>query len=216
MAIGSWGRFLWNWVWELTGNVSLTLTPGASHYALYPNYMGTISVELVPNSFVVVDWANYTGTVAIQIIPGSEASYELYYSGPLPSGLYAWVDEGENRSANILLGVTSPDSNTYLGIFSNNLTIAETLTLASFTEPSTGGYARKALARGSWVIGADYAEYYVQTFYPSSGSWTIYGCFLGTSIDGSGKLLFAERLTGAPWTISQQSPLKLSPRITFR
>jgi len=102
-----------------------------------------------------------------------------------------WCDEGENRVLNILFGSTAVDSNLYLGLFTNTTEPAESANLAAISEPSGNGYERKTLARGSWTINADLASYAQQVF-TATGNWgNVYGYFIATSSDGSGKLLGA-------------------------
>jgi hypothetical protein len=101
-----------------------------------------------------------------------------------------WVDEGENRVLNILLGAQAPDNVLYLGLLTNITEPGETATLASLTEPSGFGYAREPLNRGEWTIVADLATYEEQVMLASGGDWgDIYGYFIATSSDASGKLL---------------------------
>jgi len=125
------------------------------------------------------------------------------------------VNEGENRILNQLLGSTAVDSKLYLGLFTNNAEPAETAALTDITEPSGGTYARKELDRGSWTIADDAASYAEQTFAASGASWgSVYGYFIATSADGSGKLLFVEAFSGGAYNITDGSSIKITPKIT--
>ena len=125
------------------------------------------------------------------------------------------VNEGENRILNILFGSTSVDSNLYLGLYMDTSEPAETASLSDLTEPSGNGYARIQVQRGSWSITNDVAEYAEQTFQASGGDWgDVYGYFIGTSTDDSGKLLFVEDFSGGPFTINDGSSIKVTPKVT--
>jgi len=124
------------------------------------------------------------------------------------------VNEGENRILNILLGATAVDSNLYLGLYTNETEPAETDALAQITEPSENGYARKTLARGSWDISADLASFAQQTF-AATGAWgNVYGYFIATSSDGTGKLMFVEQFTNGPYNVQNNGDeIKVTPSV---
>ncbi len=126
-----------------------------------------------------------------------------------------WVDEGELRVAQILFGAQSPDTTLYLGLYTNTTEPAETANLAAITEPSGNGYARIPLSRGTWTVAADYAQYAQQTFTAAGGNWgNVYGYFIATSADGSGKLLGVEQFTGAPFVVNDGDSVKITPKVT--
>lgn len=124
------------------------------------------------------------------------------------------VNEGENRILNILLGATAVDSNLYLGLYTNETEPAETDALVQITEPSGNGYERKTLARGSWSITDDLASFAQQTF-AATGAWgNVYGYFISTSSDGSGKLLFVEQFTNGPYNVQNNGDeIKVTPSV---
>lgn len=125
-----------------------------------------------------------------------------------------WCDEGENRTLNILFGALSVDATLYLGLYTNSSEPGEAATLASITEPSGGGYARKSLTRGSWSIVADLASYAQQTFTASGADWgNVYGWFIATSADGSGKLEAVGQFSGAPFNVTDGSNVKVTPQL---
>jgi len=125
-----------------------------------------------------------------------------------------WVDEGENRVADILFGSQAVDGTLYIGLYTNDPEPAETANLAALTEPSGGGYARKALTRGSWTITGDHADYAQQVFTASGAAWgNVYGWFLATSLDGSGKLLCVEHFP-APYNIQDGGSVTVVPKVT--
>lgn len=127
-----------------------------------------------------------------------------------------WVDEGEYRVADILFGAQAVDANTYLGLYENTTEPAETANLAAITEQAGGtGYSRKTLARGSWTITGDYAQFAQQTFTASGGAWgDQYGYFLATSSDGTGKLLCVEHFSNGPYNVQDGGSVKVTPKIT--
>lgn len=130
-----------------------------------------------------------------------------------------WVDAGENDVVNILFAATSPWTNTYLGIYSDAVEPGENAGLPTqgnpITEISGAGYSRKTLARGSWTITGDYAQYTQQTFTASGGSWSnCYGYFIATSSDNTGKLLCVEHFTGGPFNVPDGGSIKITPKIT--
>ena len=126
-----------------------------------------------------------------------------------------WVDEGENRVVDILFGTQAVDANTYLGLYTNTTEPAETANLAAITEPSGGAYGRKTLARGSWTISGDYAQYAQQTFTATGGAWgNVYGYFIATSVDATGKLLCVEHFTNGPYNVQDGGSVKITPKIT--
>ena len=124
-------------------------------------------------------------------------------------------DEGENRIANILLGATPVDGVLYLGLYKNVTEPAETVSLSDLTEVSGYGYARKSLARGSWVITASSAVYSQRTFLADGGDWgSVYGYFIGTTIDDSGKLIGLEHFD-SPYSIIDTKGIKITPTLIF-
>lgn len=124
------------------------------------------------------------------------------------------VDEGENRILNILFKATAVDDNLYLGLYTNETEPAEAAALANITEPSENGYERKTLARGSWSITDDLASFAQQTF-AATGAWgNVYGYFIATSSDGSGKLLFVEQFTNGPYNVQNNGDeIKVTPKV---
>jgi len=130
-----------------------------------------------------------------------------------------WVDEGENRVANILFGAQAVDANTYMGIYTDAAEPGETATLPGgavpITELSGTGYARITLARGTWAITGDHADYAQQTFTAGAGGWAnCYGYFIASSSDNSGKLIAVEHFTGGPFNVPDGGSIKITPKIT--
>src|SRR3972149_1032605 len=126
-----------------------------------------------------------------------------------------WVNEGETRTLQILFGSQAVDPNVYLGLYTNTTEPLEGDNLASISEPSGFGYARKTLARGSWVITDDHADFAQQILTCVGGAWgNVYGYFIATSIDGSGKLLCVEHFSNGPYNVQDGGSVKVTPKIT--
>jgi hypothetical protein len=110
-----------------------------------------------------------------------------------------FMDEGSNRTANILLGTQAVDGTLYLGIYKNSTEPALADGLSALTEPSGSGYARIPLTRGLWTIIGGLATYASQRFDNSGTNWgDIWGCFVCTTLTGTtGKLLAIDHLEEA-------------------
>lgn len=126
------------------------------------------------------------------------------------------VDQGENKVATVFFNNTGGLANMYLGLYTNATEPAETATLASLTEITGGGYARKTLAAASWTVTADVAQFAEQSFTASGGSWTgVYGYFLATTIDGTGLLLFVETMPNTPYNVPDGGSVRVTPKVTI-
>ena len=123
-----------------------------------------------------------------------------------------WMDEGENRVAEMLFGSQPVYGVLYLGLYKNTVEPPETYGISNLTEVTGTGYARKALARGSWVITGGLAEYAQQTFSASSTWGNVYGYFLATTNDGAAKLLAIEHFD-APYSIESGKGVKITPKV---
>lgn len=129
----------------------------------------------------------------------------------MPSKL---CDEGEHRIADILLGTQPVDGALYLGLYNDVSEPEEDATIASLSEITGSGYARKTLTRGAWVITGDCAEYAEQTLL-ASGDWgNVTGYFIATSTDDSGKLIAIEHFDTAR-EVEDTKGLKITPKITI-
>jgi hypothetical protein len=124
-----------------------------------------------------------------------------------------WVNEGENRVLDILVGSQAVDSALYLGLYTDSSEPGETATLSTITEVNGAGYARKTLARGSWTIADDLATFAKQTF-TASGVWgQVTGYFIGTSSNNTGKLLAVESFAEGSFNMVNGSVLGLVPKL---
>jgi hypothetical protein len=89
-----------------------------------------------------------------------------------------------------------------LKLYTNDYTCTETSVIGDFTEATVVGYAHKTLATGTWVVStatnittASYAE---QEFLPTTAV-SCYGYMVSNSVGTV--LIYAERFTGAPFTL---------------
>jgi hypothetical protein len=124
-----------------------------------------------------------------------------------------WHNEGLNRVLNILLGAQAVDGAYYLGLYKNVTELAAGAALADLEEPSGYGYNRITLSRGSWSIVDNAATFAKQTFLADGGDWgDIYGWFLGTTLNNTGKLLASEHFT-TKLTVKDGKGIKIIPKV---
>ncbi len=99
-----------------------------------------------------------------------------------------------------------------LGLFTNSVNLAalKALPLTSITEPTGGGYARKALTDASWVNTAGVVTYPLQTFTVASGGYTgqVYGYFIATT-GTTPRLLTIEVDPAGPYTLNAGDPYNI-------
>jgi len=125
-----------------------------------------------------------------------------------------WVDEGENKVLDILLGATPVDATLYLGLYQDVTEPGEADGLVDITEPSGNGYARIALSRGSWSIVDDLATYAERTFTAGGGDWgDITGAFITDVASGTAGDLIAVQSFVATRTINDGDSLKVIPKV---
>lgn len=124
-----------------------------------------------------------------------------------------WMDEGENRIANILFGSTPVDGELWLGLYKNSSEPEETATLADISEVSGSGYSRKKLTRGNWTVTGSVAEYAQQIFKALTNWGDVYGYFIATTVNDTGELLAIEHFS-VPYTVEANKGIKVTPKIT--
>jgi hypothetical protein len=126
-------------------------------------------------------------------------------------------NDGENLIANMIFKNVDANRGTslQLGLFTNATGVDETITLASITEPTGGGYARITLADASWSVVADLASYAMQTFTATGSAYVgaIYGYFIATT-GTTPKLLAIEIDPVGPYTMAQNDVYDITPNIT--
>lgn len=126
-------------------------------------------------------------------------------------------NQGEQLVLEAITNKTQPQD-LDLCLYKNDVTPGETDTEATYTVADFTGYATIQLTAASWTTtpGAPTEiAYPQQTFTSSAGSQnqTIYGYYLKQRT--SGKLVYAERFSGAPYTIvNNGDQIKVTPKIT--
>ncbi len=107
------------------------------------------------------------------------------------------------------------DANLELGLFTN-VAPGETITEATLTEPTGGGYARISLVDGTWTFAGDPAKasYAQQTFSPSGAAFTgsVQGYFIATnSAGGTKRIYMIEVDSNGPYTLNDGDEYKVTP-----
>jgi len=100
-----------------------------------------------------------------------------------------------------------------LGLFTNT-TLDETITEATISEPTGGGYARKILTDANWGVVNSVSSYLQQTFTAGAGGYSlpVYGYFISTiSATGTKRILYAEIDPNGPYVMSENDTYKVTP-----
>lgn len=112
---------------------------------------------------------------------------------------FVCVNSGALVIAKYITNDLAPN-NLVLKLYSNNATLAKSMTLASLTEVTATGYAPITLT-GPWsytqISDITTAHHPIQTFTFTSGT-TIYGYFI---VDTLNTLIFVQSFTDGPYTI---------------
>ena len=123
--------------------------------------------------------------------------------------------QGENMVLEMIVNKTAPQ-NLVMRLFSSNTTPGETDTEATYTEATFSGYSAATLTGASWNAAASGQITYAQQTFAcdnDSANENIYGYYC-TQVT-SGKLLYAERFTDAPYLVSNNGDqIKITPTIT--
>lgn len=131
-------------------------------------------------------------------------------------------NEGETLRGQMVWAraLTDRDADLELGLFTNS-SPAESITEATITEPTGGGYARKTLTDGSWSDadsnGDRVFSYAQQTFTPSGAAYSgsVQGYFIASiSAGGTQRLLAIEVDGNGPYTLNDGDDYNITPRIT--
>ena len=125
-------------------------------------------------------------------------------------------NEGEHLVANLLFKNADVDRGTNLdiGLFTNT-TAPETITAATFTEPTGGGYARKTLTDASWTVTNDIASYAIQTWTVATTDYTgsVYGYFIVTK-GTTPRIIAIEVDPAGPYAMIVNDTYSVTPSIT--
>ena len=115
-----------------------------------------------------------------------------------------WCNEGTHQLMGVYFkGVTAPTI--YLGLYYNlGQQPVSTMTLAGlYSEPSTGGYARIALAGSDFTLTANQVVAAVKTFTPTGADWgPMDGWFICDVASGTaGKLIAIQPFSDGPYNL---------------
>ena len=109
-----------------------------------------------------------------------------------------WTREGSVNLARIYLNNQSQNAKLYFGLFTNNPSDASlnNLTLSDLVEPTAVSYARTEIPPSNWVVTDELSVYPAIEYEVGLEAFgTIYGCFVATTLDNSGKLLAIHKYT---------------------
>lgn len=124
-------------------------------------------------------------------------------------------DQGENIALEAIVNKTAPQT-LILRLFKSNTTPGEADTEATYTEADFTGYSAISLTGASWGAASGGTIAYAEQSFPSSAgsqNQPVYGYYLTQTT--SGKLVYAERFTDAPYTIVNNGDvIKVTPTIS--
>lgn len=126
--------------------------------------------------------------------------------------------DGEMTALKAWLNNTAGQDQT-LKLYKSNTTPANTDTAATYTESTFTGYSSKSLTGASWTFTAgnpSHADFAQQTFTSSANQTAenAYGYLVIQTT--SGKIMWAERFTGAPYVIQNlNDAIQVTPVVTM-
>lgn len=128
-------------------------------------------------------------------------------------------DEGETLIGQVIHQRTHADrdADLELGLFTDTAP-GETITEATISEPTGGGYARITLTDASWSVTGGVASYAEQTFTATGTDYSanVYGYFIATkSSGGTQRLLYVEIDASGPYDINVGDSYAITPNITI-
>lgn len=127
-------------------------------------------------------------------------------------------NEGETLVGNLVFKNADVDRGTNLELllFTNSTGVDETITAATLTEPTGGGYARKTLTDGSWTVTGDTASYAQQTFTVAGTDYSanVYGYAIVTT-GTTPRIVAVEIDPNGPYTMTVGDTYDITPNITI-
>lgn len=124
-------------------------------------------------------------------------------------------NNGEGDALEYIVNRAAPQ-NLVMRLYSSNTTPAETDTAGTYTEFSATGYSAITLTGASWGApseGAPSSIAFAQQTYTMTGAGDAYGYYMTRA--SSGRIAWAERFTGAPFSIpSGGGTIKVTPQLT--
>ena len=128
-----------------------------------------------------------------------------------------FVNEGENDVLDVYLSNdVAQHANLYLRLYTAPTSEpAETAVLTDLTEPVGAGYDAQTIAAADWSVVADLATAAEKTF-AATGAWgNVYGYYIATTSDDTGKLLFVEQFSNGPYNIQNNGDeIKVTAKVT--
>lgn len=122
----------------------------------------------------------------------------------------------ETTMLEAILNKVAPQ-NLVLRLFTNNVTPGESDLAATYTEAAGNGYAAQTLTAASWTVveGAPTEATHPEVTFSFTGALgNVYGYYVTQA--GSGKLMWAERFTGAPFNIANNGDqIRVTPKLTL-
>ena len=125
---------------------------------------------------------------------------------------------GSEDMANIYIKNQPQNAELYLGLFTNDIAPAliNNAGFADLTEPIAGTYARQVLIPINWSIYGEVSVYPQIEFEVALEPFgVIYGCFIATSIDASGKLLAVHKFTTPGNLLYYGDIIRITPKFTI-
>ena len=128
-------------------------------------------------------------------------------------------DEGETLIGELVFknDAGDRDATLELGLFTDAAP-GETITEATISEPTGGGYARINLTDASWSVTGGVASFAQQTFTCTGTDYSanVYGYFIATkAAGGTPRLLVVEIDGNGPYDINVNDTYKITPSITI-
>ena len=110
------------------------------------------------------------------------------------------TDSGKQKALEYLVGKDTTTESLILKLYSNDLTPEDDDVAELYTEVTGNGYTAKGLSVASLSVAAGSAVYPQQTWTFTGAAGSIYGYYVVLAT--SGDLIFAERFSGAPYTVA--------------
>ena len=128
------------------------------------------------------------------------------------------TQNGSGNVAEIYLKNQPQNPELYLGLFINDLdeTLIPTAAFSDLTEPAALSYARQVLIPINWTTYGQVSVYPEMEFEVSLEPFgTVYGCFIATSNDASGKIVAIHKFTTPGVLQYYGDRIRITPRITI-
>lgn len=128
------------------------------------------------------------------------------------------IDEGADDILTWYFGnvQTSRGANElHLGLYTDSVEPAETITLATITELALTGYARIPLNDADWTVASKIATNLLKTFTAGVEWGNIYGYFICNVLSGTaGKMVYVEHFSTGPFFVANAKTIDITPKMT--